>query len=327
MPPGPAPASDPLAPLRSPSFLSELRRKAIHLSLLVLPLDVLLEVLPWPRGRGQWTLLLLVLAFGALALDVLRLHEERVKRLFRDFLGGMLRDHEELGLLGSTYLLLAALLAVDLFPRPVAAAALGFTVLGDGFAAIVGKAWGRTRIFRKTAEGAGGGLVACLAWAACLAAMRAPALGRGAGRGAGRKSGRAPADTSGRQPRHDPHGGLRHAPPLEPPVTRSRPLPEPEFSDAVAHRARGSPRPGDRADRRRWRARARCRRRARPRPPRPWRTWPVWPRPRATPGRPPRRSSWRCASGRSTRTSTTGGRACCCDCSAGPRPAGPSSGR
>jgi dolichol kinase len=156
--------------LRSPSFLSELRRKAIHLSLLVLPLDLLFEVLPWPRGRGQWTLLLLVLALGALALDVVRLQEQRVRRLFRDFLGGMLREHEEMGLLGSTYLLMAALLAVDLFPRPVAAAALGFTVLGDAFAAIVGRAWGRTRIFRKSLEGALGGFAACLAWAAFLAA-------------------------------------------------------------------------------------------------------------------------------------------------------------
>ena len=168
-PPGQTPPTDPLASLRTPSFLSELRRKAIHLALLVLPLDLLFEVLPWPRGRGAWTLLLLVLAFGALALDVLRLQEQRVKRLFRDFLGGMLREHEAEGLLGSTYLLLAALLAVDLFPRPVAAAALGFTVLGDGFAAIVGKAWGRHPVFRKTLEGTGGGLVACLAWAAFLA--------------------------------------------------------------------------------------------------------------------------------------------------------------
>ena len=164
-----APPPDPLAVLLSPSFLSELRRKAIHLCLLVLPLDLLFEVLPWPRGRGQWTLLLLVLAFGALALDVLRLQEQRVRRLFHDFLGGMLREHEELGLLGSTYLLLAALLAVDIFPRPVAAAALGFTVLGDAFAAIVGKACGRRRIFRKTLEGALGGFGACLVWAAFLA--------------------------------------------------------------------------------------------------------------------------------------------------------------
>jgi dolichol kinase len=170
MPPGPTPPTDPLAALRSPSFLSELRRKAIHLSFLVLPLDLLFQVLPWPRGRAQWTLLLILLASGALALDVLRLQERRVRRLFRDFLGGMLREHEELGLLGSTYLLLAALLAVDLFPRPMAAAALGFTVLGDAFAAIVGQAWGRTRVFRKSLEGALGGLAACLAWAAFLAA-------------------------------------------------------------------------------------------------------------------------------------------------------------
>jgi len=169
MPPDRVPSTDPLAPLRSPSFLSELRRKSIHVSLIVLPLDILFEVLPWPRGRGQWTLLLITLTVAALAIDVLRLQEQRVRRLFRDFFGGMLRDHEESGLLGSTYLLLAALLAVDLFPRPVAAAALGFTVLGDGFAAIVGRAWGRKPVFRKTAEGAAGGLLACLAWAAFLA--------------------------------------------------------------------------------------------------------------------------------------------------------------
>jgi dolichol kinase len=168
--PVPPAAPDPLAVLRSPSFLSELRRKAIHLSLLILPLDLLFQVLPWPRGRAQWTLLLVTLALGAVLIDVLRIHERRVHRLFREFLGGILREHEEFSLLGSTYLLIAALLAVDLFPRPMAAAALGFTVLGDAFAAIVGRAWGRTGIFRKTLEGSVGGLVACLAWAAFLAA-------------------------------------------------------------------------------------------------------------------------------------------------------------
>jgi dolichol kinase len=164
--PGP---DDPLANLRSPSFLAELRRKAIHLATLVLPLDILLQVLPWPRARGQWTVLLLSLVVGAVALDLLRIHENRVRRLFRGFFAGMIREHEEFGLMGSTYLLIAALLAVDVFPRPVAAAALGFTVLGDAFAAIVGKAWGRTRVFRKSLEGALGGLAACLAWAAFLA--------------------------------------------------------------------------------------------------------------------------------------------------------------
>jgi dolichol kinase len=51
----------------------------------------------------------------------------------------------------------------------VAAAAVGFTVLGDAAAAIVGRAYGRVRFFGKTAEGAAAGLVACLAWAGYLA--------------------------------------------------------------------------------------------------------------------------------------------------------------
>ena len=37
-------------------------------------------------------------------------------------------------------------------------------------AAIVGRAWGRTRLYRKSLEGAIGGLTACLAWAIVVAA-------------------------------------------------------------------------------------------------------------------------------------------------------------
>lgn len=135
-----------------------------------MPLLLLYPVLPWPRARAEFRLLFLALTVAAIVVDLLRIHEHRVRRFFRDFFSGMIRDHERSALLGSTYLLLAALLATEIFPRPVAAAALGFTVLGDAFAAIVGKAWGRHRLFKKTLEGAAGGLVACLAWAAFLVA-------------------------------------------------------------------------------------------------------------------------------------------------------------
>jgi len=107
-------------------------------------------------------------ATAAIALDVLRIHERRVRTFFRRFFGEMIRQHEELSLLGSTYLLLAALIAIEVFPQPVAAVALGFTVLGDATSALVGRAWGRHRIFSKSWEGAAGCLAACLAWAACV---------------------------------------------------------------------------------------------------------------------------------------------------------------
>jgi glycerol-3-phosphate acyltransferase PlsY len=73
--------------------------------------------------------------------------------------------------MGSTYLLIAALLAVEIFPQPVAATAIGFTVVGDSVAALVGKAWGRHRFFGKTFEGSAAGLVACLAWGWFVVAM------------------------------------------------------------------------------------------------------------------------------------------------------------
>jgi len=164
------PPADPLAPLRTRSWLSEARRKAIHIAALILPLGILYEWLPWPRGRSQWRWFLITLTVVAVSIDLLRIHENRVKRFFKSFLGEMIREHEAFSLLGSTYLLIAGLLAIEIFPRSVAGAALGFTVLGDSFAALVGKAWGRHRFFNKTLEGAFGGLLACTAWATFLAA-------------------------------------------------------------------------------------------------------------------------------------------------------------
>lgn len=161
--------ADPLAPLRTESFLTELRRKAVHLSFLVLPLELVYETLPWPHGKAQFRQLFLLLVVGAIVVDLLRIHDQRVGGFFRAFFGGMIREHERFSLLGSTYLLLAALLAIEICPQPVAAAALGFTVLGDAFAAIVGKAWGRHRILNKSVEGFVGCLVACVAWGSFLA--------------------------------------------------------------------------------------------------------------------------------------------------------------
>ena len=157
------------APLASRGFLSEVRRKLIHLTFIVLPLALLYPVLPWPRGRRQFSALFVALVGTAMAIDLLRLHAPRVRQFFKSFLGGIIREHEQFNLLGSTYLLLAALLAIEIFPQPVAAAALGFTVLGDACAAMAGRAWGRTKLFPTTLEGALAGLAACLAWGAFLA--------------------------------------------------------------------------------------------------------------------------------------------------------------
>ena len=169
MPHRDADRADPLRPLRSRSWLTEAQRKAIHLCFIALPLELLNGWLPWPRGKGEWRLVLVSLVAIAIAIDIIRIHEHRVHAWFRRFLGQLIREHEQFNLLGSTYLLLAALLAVEVFSPSVAAAALGFTVLGDSFAALAGRAYGRTRIFGKSLEGFAACALACGAWAAYLA--------------------------------------------------------------------------------------------------------------------------------------------------------------
>ena len=137
-------------------FLSEVRRKAFHLFGVVVPIGYYL--LPEPQARP----ILVGLTVAAMTIDVLRLNEPRIRTFFYYFFGKLVRDHERNNLLGSTYVLLAALLCAYAFERPIAIVAMAFLTVGDAAAAIVGRRFGRTKLFGKSLEGS----LAC--FAACL---------------------------------------------------------------------------------------------------------------------------------------------------------------
>lgn len=136
----------------------ELKRKAIHLASVSIPLAYYLTPDFWQR---DWERALLAAVILSLAIEVFRLNHLPTRNLFRHFFGELLRNHEEVSLLGSTYLLIACLLSIHLFPKPIAVLALAFLMVGDTMAAIVGKWLGRTRIFDKTLEGSLACLVTC----------------------------------------------------------------------------------------------------------------------------------------------------------------------
>lgn len=137
------------------SYTAELRRKAIHLPALLLPLAIL--VLD-PTLAG-WTLG--VLAVGLIAGDLARWRIPAVQRLVVSVFGSLMRAKEieqpegPLPLNGATWVCVGAALCAILFPPAIAAAALAITMLGDAAAAIVGRKMGRVRIPRsqKTLEG------------------------------------------------------------------------------------------------------------------------------------------------------------------------------
>lgn len=81
----------------------------------------------------------------------------------------MIRPHEQQGdFTGATYILISVCATVALFSPPVAVVALAFIIVGDTFAAIVGRRWGRHRFLNgKSLEGS----LACLAGTAAIALL------------------------------------------------------------------------------------------------------------------------------------------------------------
>jgi dolichol kinase len=96
---------------------AELKRKSIHLSSVAIPLAYFFTPDSWQKG---WERGLLALVIVSLAIEVFRLNHPRTRHVFQHFFGELLRNHEDASLLGSTYLLIACLLTIHLFPKDVA---------------------------------------------------------------------------------------------------------------------------------------------------------------------------------------------------------------
>jgi dolichol kinase len=93
----------------------------------------------------------------------------------------MLRPHERTRLAGATHMAIAYLLALVLFPRPIAVVAMLYNGLGDATAALVGKRWGRHRAhWGKSWEGAGAGLAVNLCVGLVVPGILLPAAISGA---------------------------------------------------------------------------------------------------------------------------------------------------
>lgn len=158
----------------------EAPRKAIHLTMIGIPLAILYLPMAWVR------LTLMAVGILLVVVDLFKIHQPRLRTYFTRFFGRLIRQHEHVDITGSTYMIVSALLVTYLFEPPVAAAAYTFLIVGDTLAAMVGKAFGRTPLFGKSLEGFLAGFVASflaawllvpeLGWTALLAAALAAAI-------------------------------------------------------------------------------------------------------------------------------------------------------
>ena len=139
------------------SFLNELKRKAIHLLALIIPISY--YFLP------QSTALLLYVPVAALSItvDIFRIKKYHMGRLLNWILRPILRKHERRGFTGSSFILSAMVLSIIFFEKKIAVAVISFIIVGDIAAALVGRVFGKIRIInKKTLEGSSAFLFSCL---------------------------------------------------------------------------------------------------------------------------------------------------------------------
>jgi dolichol kinase len=157
-------------PRESLSIVSEIKRKSIHLSMIIIPVWIYFAP-PSIANLG-----LIIASITTIVLDVLRLSDNRLRVFFMRFFRSLMRRHEEEHLMGSTYFMIAALISVLLFDKLIAISALTFLVLGDAVAAIIGKKFGRIRYWEKSVEGSAACFIVCLLVGAALMGMRGEAM-------------------------------------------------------------------------------------------------------------------------------------------------------
>lgn len=139
------------------SFGGELARKATHMFALVIPGGYYFLGL----DKFEMLYIMVPVTLATIAIDISRLREWRFwKHYMVKYFGRMVRHHEEQGdFTGATYILLSVCFTVALYSKPIAIAALSFIIVGDTFAALIGRKFGKHKFRNKSFEGSFGCLI------------------------------------------------------------------------------------------------------------------------------------------------------------------------
>ena len=117
--------------------------------------------------HSEFVVALVVLAVGALLLDLSRFGIGPLNRLYLRLMAPLLKSDEESHITGATYMLIAAALVLWLFGKEVGVPVMLYLSLGDPAAAIVGRRMPGPRLLGKSP----GGTAAFMAVGAAVAGI------------------------------------------------------------------------------------------------------------------------------------------------------------
>lgn len=140
------------------SIRTEVSRKVLHLCSAAIPLTYLFCA---PRHTMLW--LLGAAAAIAVLIELLRRRNARFGVWFRHRVGFMVRDAEWTRVTGATYVLLAGLITVAIYPKPVACAALMILSISDSAASLIGLRFGRQQFLGKSLAGSSAFFISAVA--------------------------------------------------------------------------------------------------------------------------------------------------------------------
>jgi len=131
---------------------SEIFRKSIHISSLLIPL---LYRYLFHYNRKNTFLILLPITVIFIVFDTFRIEHRTFKKFYQNFFGIILRKHELNDFTGAVYVMVSAVICIAIFPGNIAFMALSFLSIGDTMAAIVGIRFGKRKLpgQQKSVEG------------------------------------------------------------------------------------------------------------------------------------------------------------------------------
>lgn len=147
------------------SFFYEIMRKGTHMGALIIPGCYFLFEL----SKVQMLWFMIPLALLIIFADVSRLRNYWFWKqdIVRKLLSPMVRSHEANGdFTGATYILMSFCLTIALYPKAVAITAICFIIVGDTFAALIGRKINSPKFYKNKSVA---GSLGCLAGMAIVA--------------------------------------------------------------------------------------------------------------------------------------------------------------